>query len=89
MRPTLKARRIMQDYNKENIFTNLYSTCRTVKCYGSYAQSGDVGGPLSANDFRMVDELMLIFGPTSVKVRHPNPNSWKRCPSIIVRIPLE
>jgi len=56
---TRVLRGIMRKYGKNSIFTNLYKTCRTVKCY----EGRDAG-----NDACMINELLNVGFDINVKM---------------------
>lgn len=81
MRPTLIVRQIMRKHNKIRVFTNLYDTCRTVKCYAKLNENVE-----------MIDEIEKTLTEQgvaySVKRINHIASGWGPYPSIIVRLPL-
>lgn len=81
MRPTLIVRRIMQKHNKRRVFTNLYDTCRTVKCYARSSENADMIAEIE----KTLTEQGIAY---SVKRINHVAQGWGPFPSIIVRLPL-
>jgi hypothetical protein len=85
MRSTQIVRYVMQRAGKSSVFTNLYSTCRTVKCYASKD---------AVSDATLISEInaeLAKWGIEGAKARVNTPSksqSWGARSSIIVRLPL-
>lgn len=81
MRPTLIVRQIMRKHNKSRVFTNLYDTCRTVKCYARPSENAEM--------IAEIEETLSKQGVAcSVKRIKHVAQGWGPFPSIIVRLPL-
>ena len=82
MRPTHIVRYVMQRAGKLSVYTNLYKTCRTVKCYAGDAEAN------AMLEKAVVSELAL-WGITNVKIRMtPGTKSWGGRPGFVVELPL-
>lgn len=81
VRPTLVVRTLMKANGKNHVFTNLYETCRTVKCYGTPANSAALAKQIETT-------LGAMNVPYTIKFTPGARNSYAGGPSMIVRLPL-
>lgn len=87
LKHTRQIRKIMKQNGREMIFTNLYDTCRTVKCYKPH---DDVTVKLLYAELANYKAANKLEGTMTIKEtkrsRHGLATRW---PAIIVRFPLD
>jgi len=88
IRPTQIVRSVMRSFGKTSVFTNRYSTCRTVKCYAIGSRV------VMTQDERMMREItkaLMEAGVQDFEVKQIASNGYsaRGVGSIIVRIGFE
>ena len=84
MKSTKIVRLVMKMYGRSTIYTNLYKTCRTVKCYAK-----------DASDFKMIKDIQAMLTLCGIKCtakRIVRSSRYDTCyrsgDSVIIRLPL-